>query len=48
VSVAKIDVETLRCIFGESSWELCSRLKNARRELAEVEARVEKLFQAVA
>jgi hypothetical protein len=48
VSVAKIDVETLRCIFGEPSWELCKRLKNARRELAELEARVEKLFQAVA
>jgi hypothetical protein len=45
VSVAKIDVETLRCIFGEPSWELCKRLKNARRELAELEARIEKLLQ---
>ncbi len=46
MSVAKIDVETLRCIFGEPSWELCKRLKNARRELAELEARIEKLLQA--
>ncbi|MCI4446326.1 MAG: hypothetical protein JHC20_00165 [Pyrobaculum sp.] len=46
MSVAKIDVETLRCIFGEPSWELCRRLKNARRELAELEARIEKLLQA--
>jgi hypothetical protein len=46
VSVAKIDVETLKCIFGEPSWELCKRLKNARRELAELEARIEKLLQA--
>ena len=46
MSVAKIDVETLRCIFGGPSWELCKRLKNARRELAELEARIEKLLQA--
>ena len=46
MSVAKIDVETLKCIFGEPSWELCKRLKNARRELAELEARIEKLLQA--
>jgi hypothetical protein len=46
VSVAEIDVETLRCIFGEPSWELCKRLKNARREVAELEARIEKLLQA--
>lgn len=43
--VAKIDVETLRCIAGVSRWELCIRLKNARRDLAELEARVEKLLQ---
>ncbi|GEM_PF-855604 len=43
--VAKIDIETLRCIAGESRWELCIRLKNARRELAELKARVEKLLQ---
>ena len=46
MSVAKIDVETLKCIFGEPSWELCKRLKNAKRELAELEARIEKLLQA--
>ncbi|WP_158307122.1 hypothetical protein [Pyrobaculum ferrireducens] len=45
MSLATADVETLRCITGESKWELCLRLKKAREAVAELEARIEKLLE---
>ena len=47
MSVAKTDIETLRCIAGGSKWELCTRIKEARSELAELKAKIDKLLEAL-
>ncbi|MEZ0319571.1 MAG: hypothetical protein ABWK05_06240 [Pyrobaculum sp.] len=47
MSLAKIDVETLRCIVGESGWEFCRRLRALKKEAARLEAEVDKLLSAV-
>lgn len=45
--VAVVDIETLKCIRGETNWDLCLKLKKAREDLAELEARIEKLLEAL-
>jgi len=47
VSLAAADLETLKCIAGESHWEPCIRLKEAREAVEELEKRIEKLLEVV-
>ncbi|WP_187146745.1 hypothetical protein [Pyrobaculum neutrophilum] len=47
MAVAEADVETIRCILGLSRWDLCLRLKNLRRDLEELEARLERLAESL-
>lgn len=45
MAVAKIDIETLRCIQGTSDWELCTKIKNIRRRIEALEATVYRLLE---
>lgn len=47
MAVAKIDIETIRCIYGSSLWDFCNKLKGLRREVAKIELEVEKLVEAL-
>ncbi len=47
MTVAKVDIETFKCIVGISNWEFCDRLKKLRGELAQVELAIEKLIEDV-
>lgn len=46
MSLAKIDIETLKCIVGEEEWEFCKKLKELRREAARLEAEVDRWLSA--
>ncbi|HII46586.1 hypothetical protein [Pyrobaculum aerophilum] len=45
MAVARADIETLKCIRGESNWDFCLRLKKAKEALAELETKIEKLLE---
>ncbi|MFN3804032.1 MAG: hypothetical protein ACK4SY_03150 [Pyrobaculum sp.] len=47
MAVAKIDIETIRCIYGSSLWDFCIKLKGLRGEVAKIELEVERLLESL-
>lgn len=43
--VAKLDLETIRCILGISSWDFCLKAKRLREEVNTLEVKVERLIE---
>jgi len=47
VTLAKEDVETLKCIAGAEEWEFCTRARRLRAEVAKLESRVTGLLEKI-
>ncbi|MEM1519191.1 MAG: hypothetical protein QXK71_03275 [Pyrobaculum sp.] len=48
MSVAEIDVETIRCILGVDTWDFCTRLKKLKKEIERLEVEIEKIWAKIA